>query len=528
MSTARLPQKARRVCALFTASLALKILVPVMVVFLLTSITLFVFYTNRIEQQGLTNLRTELETFTSSKAAELSEPLWNFQDDLINRLMRSYRDNRNLHSISLYGPEGELIAQAKGRNANDHPTELVSERLITREVGGEILDLGRLVVQYHDIHLHSQLNERRESDTTFIIILIIVIGFTAWFLIHSMVGRPLERLKMSLRQNMASEKRIPLVWDSNDELGQVVDDYNALLEEVESQTDKLVKANRVMQVEIAQRRVAEQELAKIHETLENEVTVRTMELEQANAELKELDMQRAAFLSLASHELRTPLAAILGFSKLIKKSFVRLFASRANELGLEDKADQMLVNMKIIEKEGTRLTRLIDDLLDLNKIEAGQMEWRNEYLDMAAEIDQSARTMRTALEETPDVELTVTITEELPKVFMDPDRVQQVLINLLSNAVKHTEKGTIDIAAGVEDGRMRVVVSDTGTGIPETDHRYIFHKFYQSGQRDTVMHTGTGLGLPICKSIVEHYGGTIAVESEEGRGSRFIVHLPTY
>lgn len=507
-------------------SLALKVLAPVMLVFIATSVALFLFYTDRIRQQGLENLRIELESFASSKAAELSEPLWSFQDDLLARLMRSYRDNKNLHSIRLYEPGGKLLLEQASSNPGMHGTILATERSITRELNGETMELGRLVVEYHDNHLHSSMAARKQSDTMFIVVLVLVLATSSWLFIHYMIGRPLDRLKLSLRQNISREKREPLVWNSRDELGEVVDEYNSLLHEVEQQTNKLVKANRLMQAEIAQRIIAEEELARIHRTLENEVTVRTMELEQANTELRELDLQRTAFLSSASHELRTPLAAILGFSKLIKKSFVRRFVPLAAQTGMEDKSAQMVSNMEIIETEGDRLTRLIDDLLDLNRIEAGHMEWRDEELDLNEEVDRAVKTMSTTLGDKPEVTLGVSLEKDLPAVTMDPDRLQQVLINLLSNAVKHTDTGSIGVQTEAENGYVCFSVTDTGEGIPEADHESVFHKFYQSGSHDTVMHNGTGLGLPICKNIVEHYGGTIALHSEVGKGSRFTVALP--
>lgn len=510
----------------YSFSLAAKILLSVFMVFLVTSVTLYFFYTARIREQGMENLRNQLEIFAASKAAELSEPLWNFQDTLLASLMRSYRDNGDLHLISLYDSRDKLIMAENPDGRTARHTVLTTSKPLTREVGGEVMTIGRLVVQYHDERIRREIEKRRYADLKPAALLALIVFVSAWFILHLVVGRPLQRLKLSLRHNAQSVDRMPLVWNSRDELGEVVAEYNTLLREVEQQTSRLVKNNAALEKQIAQRKKAERKLARAHDELEQTVATRTMELREANKKLVRLDTQRSAFLSSASHELRTPLAAVLGFSKLVRKAFAKHFAPLAPELGLGEKSGVILANLDIIAKEGDRLTRLINDLLDINKIEAGQMEWRDTLLNVPDELARALETMAPQFPANGPVRMETDIAEWIPPMLFDPDRMQQLLLNLLSNAYKNTDRGEIRITARHEGGMTRIAVSDTGRGIPERDLEPIFRKFYQSETGRMGKPGGTGLGLPICRHIVEHYGGSISVKSKLGHGSTFTVELP--
>jgi len=286
--------------------------------------------------------------------------------------------------------------------------------------------------------------------------------------------------------------------------------------------------------DISDRKKAEQDLADLNRHLEQLVRDRTedlvnkaRELEEANQRLRELDEMKSAFLSSVSHELRTPLTSILGFAKLLNKEFTKNFLPLAVEEGrLVRKGERIQDNLNIISHEGERLTRLINDVLDLNKIESGSMGWRDERLEVNEVIDVAANSVSGMFTQTT-LSLVTEIESDLPAVVADPDRIQQVLINLLNNAAKFTEQGTVTLRAFPRFGQLRVEVVDTGTGIHSDDQAQIFEKFHQT-RSDTMVNKpqGTGLGLTICREIVEHYGGRIWVESEVGAGSTFIFTLP--
>ncbi len=287
--------------------------------------------------------------------------------------------------------------------------------------------------------------------------------------------------------------------------------------------------------DITDRKKAEQDLADLNRHLEQLVRERTedlvnkaRELEDANQRLRELDEMKSAFLSSVSHELRTPLTSILGFSKLLHKEFAKNFLPLAKkEPLLLKKGERIQENLSIISHEGERLTRLINDVLDLNKIESGRMGWRDERLNMAEIVDVAVQSV-TGIFAQSTVALVTEIDPGLPIVIADPDRMQQVLINLLNNAAKFTEKGGVTVRAFPRFGQVRVEISDTGLGIHTEDQSQIFEKFHQT-RSDTMEDKpkGTGLGLTICREIIEHYGGRIWVESEISKGSTFIFTLPS-
>ncbi|WP_316899059.1 PAS domain-containing sensor histidine kinase [Pseudodesulfovibrio indicus] len=277
--------------------------------------------------------------------------------------------------------------------------------------------------------------------------------------------------------------------------------------------------------DITDRKKAEQDLADLNRHLEQLVRERTEDLVN---KARELDEMKSAFLSSVSHELRTPLTSILGFAKLLNKEFTRNFLPLVSpDSSLARKGKRIRENLAIISHEGERLTRLINDVLDLNKIESGSMGWRDEKLDMNEVIEVAANSVSGMFAQT-SLELLTEVEPNLPAIFADRDRMQQVLINLLNNASKFTEAGHVTIRAFPRFGQLRVEVVDTGTGIHPEDQSQIFEKFHQTHTDDTMVNKpkGTGLGLTICREIIEHYGGRIWVESEVGVGSTFIFTLP--
>ena len=252
------------------------------------------------------------------------------------------------------------------------------------------------------------------------------------------------------------------------------------------------------------------------------------EAERARGVAEEADAAKSSFLSTVSHELRTPLTSVLGFAKIIKKRLEdRIFPLvPKDDRKIAQTIQQIEDNLKVVVSEGERLTKLIDDVLDLAKIEAGKLEWHMETVDVGEVIDR-ATAATSSLLEPKGLHLEKRIGADLPSVTGDPDRLIQVVINLISNAVKFTDAGTITCRAERRGGEIVVGVSDTGVGISPADQPKVFERFKQVGDTLTDKPKGTGLGLPICKEIVEHHGGRIWVESEIGRGSTFSFSLPT-
>lgn len=241
----------------------------------------------------------------------------------------------------------------------------------------------------------------------------------------------------------------------------------------------------------------------------------------------EIDRMKTDFISTVSHELRTPLTSVMGFARIIKRKFEEVLVP---QIKADDKKTQKVLkqvgeNLNIIVSEGERLTALINDVLDIAKMEAGKVEWRTEPCSVA-EILERATTATAALFEQKGLRLVMDVEKDLPTIEGDRDRLIQVVINLISNAVKFTEKGSVTCRAGKEGSTITVRVIDMGTGIAKEDLPKVFEKFKQVGDTLTDKPQGTGLGLPICKEIVEHHGGCIWAESEVGKGSTFSFTLP--
>ncbi|HEY9816321.1 MAG TPA: ATP-binding protein, partial [Candidatus Obscuribacterales bacterium] len=242
---------------------------------------------------------------------------------------------------------------------------------------------------------------------------------------------------------------------------------------------------------------------------------------------KEIDRMKTDFISTVSHELRTPLTSVLGFAKIIKKKLqdVLLPLVPEGDRKVERTARQVGDNIDIIVSEGERLTALINDLLDIAKMEAGRVDWNMQPLRIDELMDR-AIAATTSLFEQKSLDLQRDIEPDLPMVQADGDRIIQVIINLLSNAVKFTPAGVVRCQARQEGDRLVVGITDSGIGIAPEDQPKVFEKFRQVGDTLTDKPQGTGLGLPICKQIVEHHAGELWVESELGQGSTFYFTLP--
>jgi len=261
---------------------------------------------------------------------------------------------------------------------------------------------------------------------------------------------------------------------------------------------------------------ASQVIAYSHELerKSREVMAATAELRAANERLKELDRMKDDFVSTVTHELRTPLTSIRAFSEILHENPDLDAAERKKFLN-------------IIIQESERLTRLINQVLDLAKLESGRAEWRVAQIDLRTVIEDSINATG-QLFRARNVALETLLPAGTPLVRADRDRLVQVLINLLSNAVKFVEPDVGRVAVELQGGAgvVRVRVTDNGPGISAANQRIIFEKFRQAGDTMTEKPEGTGLGLPISRQIIEHFGGRLWVESEPGRGATFAFELP--
>ena len=269
--------------------------------------------------------------------------------------------------------------------------------------------------------------------------------------------------------------------------------------------------------QIIQRKRAEdtlREYARELSSVNEELSKANEELSKANEELKSLDRMKDEFLSNVSHEFKTPLTSIQGYSQLLSDGT------------LGDVNEQQKKAVQTVIRNSERLRRLVDSLLYLSRAQAGKIRYSFDHVQIIHVIDNSIQDV--ALQaESKDIIINKDIPDELPVITADGDKLMDVMINLLDNAVKFTPQGgTITISSKVDNSSLHLSVRDSGIGIPEDKIPHLFQRFYQIDSSVKRKYGGTGLGLYICKKIVEDHGGNIWVESKEGQGSTFHILLP--
>jgi signal transduction histidine kinase len=367
---------------------------------------------------------------------------------------------------------------------------LSCHQALAREKGrklaeGDVLAMLRIRMPTKAIEEGVHWNRAILWATALVTALLIMTG--SWIIVRYIIVKPVKHLKEVSDAISAGELNVRSEIQTGDEFEDLSHAFNRMLRNVVSKQDQLLK---------------------VKADLDRKVD----ELAQANMALYESNRLKSDFLATMSHELRTPLNSILGFSDVLLSGD-----------NLSDKQKRWVTN---IQSSGQKLLNLINDILDLAKIEAGKMHVRLEEFNLH-DVGEGLLNMFRPLAEKKNIDLRGQLDPGLPPLRQDLTKLQQILQNLLSNAIKFTpEGGRVSLRAEADPRYVTIIVSDTGVGIAREEQELVFQKFRQSGNPLTREHAGTGLGLSIVRELCRLLGGEIVLQSELGRGSTFTVRLP--
>ncbi len=268
-----------------------------------------------------------------------------------------------------------------------------------------------------------------------------------------------------------------------------------------------------LEAEMKGRQLAELELRQLNVSLEERVAERTAELERSKTQAEAADRLKSSFLATMSHELRTPLNSIVGFTGIM----IQELAGPLN--------DEQKKQLGMVQTSSRHLLALINDILDISKIEAGQLTLASSEFDLAQSLQKVVDLIR-PLASAKKLELEAYIEADMGQICLDQRRFEQIVINLLNNAVKFTEVGCVTLTCRKEAASCMIAVADSGIGMAEDDIKKLFQPFHQIDSGLARRHEGTGLGLSICSRLVSLMHGTIEVQSQPDKGSTFIVRIP--
>ncbi len=364
--------------------------------------------------------------------------------------------------------------------------------------------LGSMIIRTNVEHTYETVTAQR-NRTIIVTLFGLSLAITLIYLmVKTLVRRPVENLAEKAKKFAEGDMSVFADVKTEDEIGVFGNTFNYMVERVSSSSKRL-----------------EEEIER-KTALLNERTRLLGLLERANRDLRELDRLKSTFLANMSHDLRTPMNAIIGYTELLLDRVDGPINEEQNK------------SLKRVATNARHLLQLINDVLDISKIEAGKVELEIKEMDLRWLIDSVITTFE-PLTKQKGITITVNIDEGFPLIYGDEDRIKQILINLLSNAVKFTHQGGITISAKLSDRGIKpgeplifaeVCVQDTGIGIKEEDMGRIFDKFVQVDLTTIRQYEGTGLGLSITRGLVSLHKGVIWVTSKYGEGSKFCFTLP--
>lgn len=454
-------------------------------------------------------LRNQASLLLNTIAFTAREPLYNLEIDELAEIAAIAGDSEEISLVRVYDPEGRLLVDAfapqVGLSQEVDPLgellvevasgetffEAQSDQLVT----GQAVTVGRQTLGAVAVGYSTAPLERKVADLRLQSILAgsitLIMGMAVSLVLARQIARPLGDLAEASARMAQGDLKTRVSGDSQDEVGQLALAFNQMADAVETR---------------------QRELGDLAASLEDQVEARTAELVVAHRQAEEANRLKSEFLAVMSHELRTPLNAIIGFVGIMM-------------LDKETRPQTLHMN-KRIRANAERLLSLIDDILDISRIESGRLELVPSPLSLR-EMAESMRAEFGVLAEEKNLDFSIHVAEDLPEtILIDEDALRKILTNLLANAVKFTDSGQVSIELTRQAHSMVIEVRDTGAGIPAHMQEVIFESFRQADSSYTRAHGGAGLGLSIVRHLCQAMNGTVEVSSTIGEGSTFTARLP--
>lgn len=449
------------------------ILIPVII---LTTIIFLLIYTY-FKYQDLNKVLSEKVLHISSLHANaVAEPLWTFNNENVEKSIKTILTHPEVVCVEVEDPNTHNINSWPVDNClNTSDEKLVhTEKLVHH---GQVVGIINLF--YSRDTIYQELKRDIGLASFLVILTLIVASIAAYLALSTIVGKPLDKFMRAIKTSKVGHKRSIVQISSNDEIGHVVEEYNSLV------------------------------------AIERE---HINELENAREKAEAATRTKSQFLATMSHELRTPLNAVIGISEMLLED------------AQDNKDEEYIEPLSRVSRAGKHLLSLINEILDLSKIEAGKMDLMPEHIQLN-DFLQEVYLTSIALGKSKDNNIIFNSKSNLGSIFADPTRLRQIILNLISNACKFTECGEITISAQAKEiddvDWYEFKVSDTGIGMEQSHTETLFEEFTQADNTTTRKFGGTGLGLAICRKLCNMMGGSISVKSEPGVGTEFTFLLPS-
>jgi signal transduction histidine kinase/DNA-binding NarL/FixJ family response regulator len=459
------------------------------------------------------DLTTQAEIIGYNSAAAMA-----FKDEpAATATLSALKVKGDIVAAVLYSPDGKMFAEYF-RNDKTLPAFVPAR---SQEKGYRFE--GRYLEVWHDVTLNGELlgtlflqsdmrqwSTRAKRYASICFVFVLISGFFAFLVsskLQKVISGPIMHLEDTMRTVSANKNyEVRAVKSYADEIGSLIDGFNTMLSDIQHRdtalrgaNDELKTRTQELEEEISHRKQAQEDLLKAKHVAE------------------EASRAKSTFLANMSHELRTPLNAIIGYSEMLE------------EEAQDSSSVETVQDLQKIKSAGKHLLALINDVLDLSKIEAGKMSLHLETFEVSGMIEEIVTTLQPAIRKNSNT-LRVRLADEVGMMEADITKVRQILFNLLSNACKFTDHGTIsmDVDQSTEEGLdwLRFRVTDTGIGISAKQKENLFQEFAQADTSIARKYGGTGLGLAITHRFVQLMKGRIGVESQLGEGSTFTVHVP--